>query len=136
MDTPQGLLVPNIKNVNELSILEIAQELSRLMKLGQDGKLTADDLKNGTITLSNVGTIGGTYARPLITPPEVCIGAIGKMRRVPAFVGKSNEVVATNIMYVSWSGDHRIVDGATLTRFSNAWKEYLETPEAMMLNLR
>lgn len=134
MDTPNGLLVPNIKNVQNKSILEIAKELSRLQQLGTQGKLGAEDLKGGTITLSNIGTIGGTYARPLLTPPEVCIGALGKMRKIPVFHG--DKVVPAHVMYVSWSGDHRIVDGATMARFSNAWKDYLEIPEGMMLAMK
>jgi 2-oxoisovalerate dehydrogenase E2 component (dihydrolipoyl transacylase) len=135
MDSPNGLLVPNIKNVQNLSILEIAKELNRLQQLGLQGKLGPNDLKGGTFTLSNIGTIGGTYARPLIAPPEVCIGAIGKIKRVPMF-DKTDRVVPVHIMYISWSGDHRIVDGATLTRFSNCWKDYLENPDGMMLSMK
>ena len=71
MDTPQGLLVPNIKKVDQLSVLEIAEELNRLQDLGLRGKLGEADLKNGTFSLSNIGSIGGTYAKPVIMPSTV-----------------------------------------------------------------
>ena len=77
-DTPHGLLVPNIKRVNEKSILEIAQDLNRLVEAGRANKLSMDDLKGGTFSLSNIGAIGGTYAKPVIVTPQVAIGAIGK----------------------------------------------------------
>ena len=71
MDTPDGLLVPNIKAVQNLSILEIAAELNRLQALGSAGKLSSADLTGGTFTLSNIGTVGGTYTKPVILLPEV-----------------------------------------------------------------
>ncbi|KAJ0065553.1 hypothetical protein NL108_013472, partial [Boleophthalmus pectinirostris] len=80
MDTAQGLLVPNVKNVQVLSVLEIAQELNRLQSLGAAGQLGTSDLTGGTFTLSNIGSIGGTYAKPVILPPEVAIGALGKIQ--------------------------------------------------------
>ncbi|ELR09361.1 hypothetical protein GMDG_03927 [Pseudogymnoascus destructans 20631-21] len=85
MDTPQGLLVPVIKNANALSILSIASELARLQALAKAGNLTTADLTGGTITLSNIGNIGGTYVAPVIVEKEVAILGIGKRRTVPAF---------------------------------------------------
>ncbi|MCI4383391.1 hypothetical protein PGIGA_G00025900 [Pangasianodon gigas] len=135
MDTPQGLLVPNIKNVQMLSIFEIATELNRLQALGVSGQLGTTDLTGGTFTLSNIGSIGGTYAKPVILPPEVAIGALGKIQVLPRFNAK-DEVVKAHIMYVSWSADHRIIDGATMCRFSNLWRSYLENPASMVLDLK
>ena len=83
MDTPIGLLVPNIKGVQQLSVFEIAVELSRLHNLGLAGKLSTQDLSGGTFSLSNIGSIGGTYAKPVILSPEVAIGALGKIYTVP-----------------------------------------------------
>uniref|UniRef100_A0A3Q3RAD9 Dihydrolipoamide acetyltransferase component of pyruvate dehydrogenase complex n=1 Tax=Monopterus albus TaxID=43700 RepID=A0A3Q3RAD9_MONAL len=80
MDTSQGLLVPNVKNVQLLSVFDIAQELNRLQALGAAGQLGTADLTGGTFTLSNIGSIGGTYAKPVILPPEVTIGALGKIQ--------------------------------------------------------
>ncbi|ESO92635.1 hypothetical protein LOTGIDRAFT_120617, partial [Lottia gigantea] len=135
MDTPEGLNVPNIKNVQSLSIFEIAEELNRLQKLGKAGKLGTNDVANGTFSLSNIGTIGGTYAKPVIQPPQVAIGAIGKIQLLPRFDYHGN-VIKSSIMNISWSADHRIIDGATMARFSNKWKSYLENPATMILNLK
>ncbi|KAI9514530.1 hypothetical protein NQZ68_032918 [Dissostichus eleginoides] len=135
MDTSQGLLVPNVKNVQLLSVFEIAQELNRLQALGTAGQLGTNELTGGTFTLSNIGSIGGTYAKPVILPPEVAIGALGKIQVLPRF-DAGGQVVPAHIMNVSWSADHRIIDGATMSRFSNLWKEYLENPAAMVLDLK
>ncbi|XP_071328926.1 lipoamide acyltransferase component of branched-chain alpha-keto acid dehydrogenase complex, mitochondrial isoform X2 [Trachinotus anak] len=135
MDTSQGLLVPNVKNVQLLSVFEIAQELNRLQMLGSVGQLGTGELTGGTFTLSNIGSIGGTYAKPVILPPEVAIGALGKIQVLPRF-GSGGQVVPAHVMKVSWSADHRIIDGATMCRFSNLWREYLENPASMVLDLK
>ncbi|KAK5870400.1 hypothetical protein PBY51_025037 [Eleginops maclovinus] len=135
MDTSQGLLVPNVKNVQQLSVFEIAQELNRLQALGIAGQLGTNELTGGTFTLSNIGSIGGTYAKPVILPPEVAIGALGKIQVLPRF-DAAGQVVRAHIMNVSWSADHRIIDGATMSRFSNLWREYLENPASMVLDLK
>ncbi|XP_073449147.1 lipoamide acyltransferase component of branched-chain alpha-keto acid dehydrogenase complex, mitochondrial [Aquarana catesbeiana] len=135
MDTHQGLIVPNVKNVQVRSIFEIAGELNRLQTLGASGQLGASELTGGTFTLSNIGSIGGTYAKPVILPPEVAIGAIGKLQVVPRFDSRG-QVVKAQIINVSWSADHRIIDGATMSRFSNLWKSYLENPSSMLLDLK
>ena len=135
MDTPQGLLVPNIKKIQTLSVFEIAEELNRLQELGLKGKLGESDLKNGTFSLSNIGSIGGTYAKPVIMPPQVAIGAIGRVQKLPRF-DKDDNLIKAHIMNVSWSADHRIIDGATMARFSNMMKNYIENPTKMILDLR
>ncbi|KAM3914760.1 lipoamide acyltransferase component of branched-chain alpha-keto acid dehydrogenase complex, mitochondrial [Leptodactylus fuscus] len=135
MDTQQGLIVPNVKNIQVRSVFEIAAELNRLQSLGSSGQLGAADLTGGTFTLSNIGSIGGTYAKPVIMPPEVAIGAIGKVQVVPRFDSRG-QVVKAHIINISWSADHRIIDGATMSRFSNVWKSYLENPSTMLLDLK
>uniref|UniRef100_A0A667Z1D5 Dihydrolipoamide acetyltransferase component of pyruvate dehydrogenase complex n=1 Tax=Myripristis murdjan TaxID=586833 RepID=A0A667Z1D5_9TELE len=135
MDTSQGLLVPNVKNVQMLSVLDIAKELNRLQALGASGQLGTADLTGGTFTLSNIGSIGGTYAKPVILPPEVAIGALGKVQVLPRF-DSAGQLIKAQIMKVSWSADHRIIDGATMCRFSNLWREYLENPACMVLDLK
>jgi len=134
MDTPMGLLVPNIKGVQGLSVFEVAVELNRLHQTGLAGKLTQQDLTGGTLTFSNIGTVGGTYAKPVILPPEVAIGALGKIMTVPRYVG--DQLFPHQIMNVSWSADHRCIDGATMARFSNMWKAYLENPASMVLDMK
>lgn len=135
MDTTQGLLVPNIKNVSSRSILEIATECSRLQSLAKDGKLSATDLTGGTITVSNIGSIGGTYVAPVLIQSEVAILGIGKAKTVPAFDDR-DRVVKKDIMNFSWSADHRIVDGATMARMAERVKAFVEEPGLMMVRLR
>jgi len=135
MDTPNGLIVPNIKNVQDLSLLEIAQELNTLQALGAQGKLEKKHLEGGTFTLSNVGAIGGTYASPVLFLPQVAIGALGKIQTLPRF-DDAGQVYAAHIIPVSWSADHRVIDGATMARFSNLMKNYVEQPSAMLLAMK
>lgn len=134
MDTPTGLLVPNIKNVEQKSILEVAEELNRLQQLATAGKLAISDLSGGTFSISNIGSIGGTYMSPVILVPQVAIGAVGKIQALPRFAADGS-VAPVRIMCVSWSGDHRVIDGATMARFSNTWKAYLETPMSMLAEM-
>lgn len=135
MDTPQGLLVPNIKNVSSLSIYSIATELGRLQQLGQAGKLGVAELTGGTITVSNIGSIGGTYVAPLLVSSEVAILGIGRSRTVPAF-DDQGALVKKEVVNFSWSADHRIIDGATLARMAERVRGYVEEPGTMMARLR
>uniref|UniRef100_A0A2P2I5V4 Dihydrolipoamide acetyltransferase component of pyruvate dehydrogenase complex n=1 Tax=Hirondellea gigas TaxID=1518452 RepID=A0A2P2I5V4_9CRUS len=135
MDTVNGLLVPNVKEVQSKTLLEVAQEINRLQELGAKGAIGSADISNGTFTISNIGSIGGTYAKPVIMHPEVAIGAFGKIQKLPRF--DSNGVVfAAHIMQVSWAADHRVIDGATMARFSNMWKNFLENPTLLALYMK
>lgn len=135
MDTPTGLLVPNIKNVQARSVLDIADELSRLSQLARAGKLTPSDLGGGTITVSNIGSLGGTYVAPVIVPTEVAILGVGKSRTVPVFDDTGNVVKGEKVNF-SWSADHRVVDGATMARMAETVRDYIEAPERMIVALR
>lgn len=135
VDTPNGLIVPNIKQVQTKSLLDLAQDLEDLTDRARNNKITNTDLTGGTFSLSNIGAIGGTYCRPIVFVPEVCIGALGGFRAVPQFADDGS-VVRREMMAVSWSADHRVIDGATMARFSNKWKSYLENPAGMVLHLR
>jgi 2-oxoisovalerate dehydrogenase E2 component (dihydrolipoyl transacylase) len=131
VDSKIGLVVPNIKGVQHLSLLEVAKKSNELVDLARQGKLSSADIKGGTISISNIGVLGGTVATPVINTPESAIVALGKIQRLPRF--DENDVIkAVNIMHVSWSGDHRIIDGATMVRFNNLWKSYLENPITML----
>lgn len=135
IDTPQGLLVPNIKNVSSRSILDIAAECNRLQALAKDGKLSVTDLTGGTITVSNIGSIGGTYVAPVLVQSEVAILGIGKAKTVPAF-DDQDRVIKRDIMNFSWSADHRVVDGATMARMGERVRAFVEEPGMMMARLR
>jgi 2-oxoisovalerate dehydrogenase E2 component (dihydrolipoyl transacylase) len=152
MDTPNGLMIPSIKDVTSKSILTIASELELLQVKGQSGHFSREDLSGGTFTLSNIGAIGsGISAFPIIPSPQVCIGALSKVRRIIAvhpqltnnknsslevFGLRSNEEIRIlSEMTVDWSADHRLVDGATMARFSSKWKYLAENPELLIANL-
>ena len=132
VDSKIGLLVPNIKSCQSKNIVDVANELTRLTESAREGRVPPEDLKGGTISISNIGAIGGTIATPIINKPEVAIVALGKLQHLPRF-DKNGHVVSKAIMQVSWSGDHRVIDGGTIARFNNLWKSYLENPSAMMM---
>ena len=131
VDGKTGLLVPNIKNVQDLSLLDIAREVTRLTQAARSGKINPQELSGGTITISNIGAIGGTAATPIINKPEVAIVALGKIQTLPRFDDQGN-LVPRKIMTVSWSGDHRVIDGGTIARFNNVWMGYLKNPTTML----
>ncbi|MCA1930782.1 dihydrolipoyllysine-residue acetyltransferase [Rheinheimera sp.] len=134
VDSKVGLLVPNIKGCQNKSIVQIAQELTKLTDAAREGRVSPAELKGGTITISNIGTIGGTVATPIINKPEVAIVALGKTQLLPRFNAKG-EVEGRSLMQISWSGDHRVIDGGTIARFTNLWKSYLEQPSSMLLSM-
>ena len=109
--------------------------MTRLTDAAREGRVSPDDLKGGTNSISNIGAIGGTTATPIINKPEVAIVALGKLQHLPRFDSQGN-VVSRAIMQVSWSGDHRVIDGGTIARFNNLWKAYLENPAIMMMAMR
>ncbi|WP_372995459.1 dihydrolipoyllysine-residue acetyltransferase [Marinobacter sp.] len=134
VDGKAGLMVPNIKGVESLSLLGIADEVARLTEAARSGRVSQEDLKGGTITISNIGALGGTYAAPIINAPEVAIVALGRTQKLPRF-DANGQVVERAIMTVSWAGDHRIIDGGTIARFCNRWKGFLESPQTMLLHM-
>ncbi|MFY0667387.1 MAG: 2-oxo acid dehydrogenase subunit E2 [Alteromonas stellipolaris] len=135
VDAKIGLLVPNIKVVENLSLFDIAQQMHTTIEQAREGKLGGDALKGGTISISNIGAIGGITATPVINKPEAAIVALGKTQKLPRFAADGS-VEAQNIMMVNWSGDHRIIDGATMVRFNNLWSSYIEEPETMLMHLK
>lgn len=136
MDTPAGLIVPNIKNVEKLSISEVADELARLQQAAQTGKFASADLKGGTISISNIGTVGGTYVAPVIVDSEVAIMGLGKAKHVPRFEKGSDTVTKSLVGNMSWSGDHRVLDGVTLARMAERFKNYVEDPELALMDIK
>ena len=134
VDSKVGLLVPNIKRVQTKSILDLATDITKLTNDARSGRVASNDLKEGTITISNIGAIGGTVATPIINKPEVAIVALGKVQQLPRFDQHGN-VQARSVMQVSWSGDHRVIDGGTIARFCNLWKSFLEKPSNMLVHM-
>ena len=134
VDSKVGLLVPNVKQVQNKSIIDLAKDITRLTNAARAGRVESSDLKGGTISISNIGAIGGTVATPIISKPEAAIVALGKLQTLPRFNDKG-EVEARKIMQVSWSGDHRIIDGGSIARFCNLWKSFLEKPSNMLVHM-
>jgi 2-oxoisovalerate dehydrogenase E2 component (dihydrolipoyl transacylase) len=135
IDSPAGLLVPVIRNVQSHSIESLSAEIARLSNLARAGKLSSADLSGATFTLSNIGSIGGTAVAPVIVTPQVGILGIGRARVVPAF-GENGELVKKDECVFSWSADHRVIDGAMAARCAEAVRGYLEHVESMLVRLR
>jgi pyruvate dehydrogenase E2 component (dihydrolipoamide acetyltransferase) len=131
IDTPEGLVVPVIKDADKLSIFEISQKITELSDKAKARKLTLDDMKDGTFTLTNYGSIGGMFATPVINYPQAGILGIGRIIKKP--IVKNDQVVAGNVLPLSLSVDHRIVDGGEASRFMNSMLEYLSDPVMMMM---
>ncbi|KAF2833058.1 branched-chain alpha-keto acid dehydrogenase E2 component [Ophiobolus disseminans] len=135
VDSPAGLLVPVIKNVQDHSIASLAQEITRLATLARNGKLSSADLTGATFTVSNIGSIGGTAVAPVIVTPQVGILGIGKARVVPAF-DEAGELVKKEECVFSWSADHRVVDGAYVARAAEEVRKCVEGVEGMLIRMR
>lgn len=129
-DTPQGLMVPVIKGADRKTIWEIASEITDLSEKARSGKIGLDDLRGGTFTLTNAGSIGGVFATPVINHPEVGILGVNAIRQRP--VVKDNQIVIRDMMFLSISVDHRVVDGADAARFMNRLVYFLSEPTRLV----
>jgi len=132
-DTSEGLLVPVVKNVDRKSILEVAHDITELAEKARLGKLAIDDMKNGTITVTNIGSVGGLYATPIINHPQVAIIGIYKIQKKPVVI--DNEIKIREIMGVTATCDHRLLDGAQAARFLNRFMKRLENPQSLLLEM-
>jgi pyruvate dehydrogenase E2 component (dihydrolipoamide acetyltransferase) len=115
-DTPQGLVVPVIRDADKKGVIDIAKEMSDLAKLARDGKLKPDQMQGGTFTISSLGGIGGTYFTPIINAPEVAI--MGSCRSFHKMVWDGKQATPRLIQPLSLSWDHRVIDGAAAARFN------------------
>lgn len=134
VDTPKGLLVPVVNNCEHKSIIDIAKEINELAELAREGKLTGEQMRGSTFTISSVGSLGGQVFTPIINYPEVAILGIGKIIKKP-IVNSNNEIVIGDMVTFSLTFDHRIVDGADAARFLKRYIELIENPEEMLMNL-
>jgi pyruvate dehydrogenase E2 component (dihydrolipoamide acetyltransferase) len=131
VDTPEGLLVPVVRDARRLSILDLAAALQDLARRARERQLAPAELKGGTFTVSNYGALGGIWGTPIINPPEAAILGVGRIEEVPMV--RDGQVVARPMIPFSLTFDHRIIDGATAHRFLNALVEHLEDPDLMLL---
>ncbi|KAJ3525057.1 hypothetical protein NM208_g6858 [Fusarium decemcellulare] len=137
VDTPKGLIVPVIRNVQRHSIVSLASETERLSRLARDGKLSPDELKGATMLVSNIGSIGGQVVAPIIMPPMVMTIAVGQSQHVPVFreEGGTEKVAKREQVILSWSADHRVLDGATIARCAGEMAFWLENINMLSLTL-
>lgn len=132
VDTEDGLVVPVIRDVDQLTIAELAQKVMEIAEKGRTRQLSLNDMKDGTFTVTNYGSIGGLYAVPVINYPQAAILGIGRLFEKPIF--KGTEVVKGSFFPLSLSVDHRIVDGGETTRFINTVIAYLNEPVLMLMD--
>ena len=126
VDTPRGLLVPVIRDVDQKNIIQIAVELQELAGRARDRKLTLDEMQGGTFTVTNLGGIGGTSFTPIVNWPEVAI--LGVSRSAPRPVFREGSLVPRTMLPLSLSYDHRLIDGAKAARFLRWLSDSLEDP--------
>ncbi|WP_226675329.1 dihydrolipoamide acetyltransferase family protein [Mesobacillus jeotgali] len=136
VDTPEGLIVPVIRNVEQKNLNQIHEEMKRLTKLAQDDKLTVKDISGGTFTISNVGPLGGSIgATPIIQHPQTALVSFHKTKKRPV-VTDQDEIAIRSIMNLSMAFDHRVADGATAVAFTNRFAQLIENPKMMLLELK
>ena len=131
VDTEKGLVVPVVRDVDRLSIPQLAQALADVAEKARKFKFAPDDQIGGTFTVSNLGAVGGIYSTPIINPPQVAILLIGRSRKMPVIV--DDKIEPRLMMPLSLSYDHRLIDGATAARFLNDVKAKLQAPGRLLL---
>ena len=131
VDTPKGLLVPVVRDVDRKSVVEISRDIVELAQRARDSKITVDEMKGATITITNIGSISGQWATPIINPPEVSILGMYRVFEQPVWKGGSFQPVRT--MNFSLTSDHRLIDGAVAARFMSQFIERVENPSLILL---
>jgi pyruvate dehydrogenase E2 component (dihydrolipoamide acetyltransferase) len=129
-DTPQGLVVPVIRNAADKPLLAIARELAELSTKAREGKASAEEMRGGTFTVSSLGGIGGTFFTPIVNAPEVAILGVGRATQKPIWQGDA--FAPRLILPLSLSYDHRVIDGATGVRFTSFLVQALAEPERLV----
>ena len=130
--TAQGLIVPVVHDADRKDVGQIAREIEKLSQEARTGKIRLDDLRGGTFTITSIGGIGGLFSTPVINHPEVAILGLGKIVKRPVFAEGGN-IRPADLIYLSLSCDHRVVDGAVGAAFCNAVIRRLSNPAALLL---
>jgi len=129
--TDAGLMVPVVDNADRKGLLGIADEMNELVEAARDRSIDVEDMQGGTFSITNFGAIGGEYATPIINYPEAAILGLGAIKEKPRVM--DGEIVPRKVMTISLSIDHRVIDGSEAAGFTNVIKEYLESPELLLL---
>lgn len=132
VDTPKGLLVPVVKGVDQKSVIDISKEVSELAERARNSKITVDEMKGATITVTNIGSIAGQWATPIINPPETAILGMYRISTNPVWDGSCFQPVRT--MNFSLTADHRLIDGALSARFMSQFVERVEKPSLILID--
>jgi pyruvate dehydrogenase E2 component (dihydrolipoamide acetyltransferase) len=133
-DSPEGLLVPVLRNADRLTLLEIASKLEKLIEGARKRTLALPELSGSTFTLNNIGSFGGGSGTPIINHPEVAILAVGRLQEKA--IVQQGTIVARPIMPLALSFDHRLIDGALAGKFLARFKELVENPQQLMLDMQ
>jgi 2-oxoglutarate dehydrogenase complex dihydrolipoamide succinyltransferase (E2) component len=129
-DTPNGLLVPVLKDVDEKDIFELSAEIEKLAAMARTGELGRDEVQGSTFTITNLGSIGGLFATPIVNYPEVAILGTHRISKRP--VVRDGKIEARDMMYLSLSFDHRVMDGAYGARFMNRIIDIIQDPKKIL----
>ena len=132
--TDNGLVVPVIHNVDQKPIIDLANNINDLAVKAREGKLSPEDVKGGTFSITNIGSLGGLFSFPIINVPEAAILGVHSIKKRPVVL-EDDSIVARQMLYLSLSFDHRVIDGAEAAMFTSYLIELLETPESLMLEL-
>jgi len=130
---PNGLVVPVIKGADQKNVIQLAREIGRLSSSARAGNSSIDDLRGSTFTVTSIGNIGGLISTPIINHPEVGIVGIGKIVRQPVY-DESGSLTPADMVYLSFSFDHRVVDGAIGAEFGNLIIRQLENPALLLVD--
>ena len=125
VDTPQGLTVPVIRDVDKKSILELSEELMEISSKAINKKLRPDELKGGSFTISSLGSIGGSFFTPIINPPEVAILGVSRSNWEPVYDNNSGKFIPRYILPFSLSYDHMVIDGVAGAAFTSKFSSIL-----------
>ena len=128
--TPRGLIVPNIKDADKMSMLELAQAIEQLAATAREGKTSPAEMKDGTITITNIGVFGVDTGTPILNPGEVAIVALGSIRPKPWVV--NNEIQVRQVTTIGATFDHRVVDGDVASRFVQDVASVIEEPALLL----
>jgi pyruvate dehydrogenase E2 component (dihydrolipoamide acetyltransferase)/2-oxoisovalerate dehydrogenase E2 component (dihydrolipoyl transacylase) len=129
---PQGLIVPVVQEADKKDLLQVARDIERLSAQARAGRARLEDLRGGTFTITSVGNLGGLISTPIINHPEVGILGVGKVVKRPVYDATGN-IRPADIVYLSLSFDHRVVDGAVGTAFGNAIIRQMQNPVAILV---
>ncbi len=132
VNTSEGLVVPVIRDVDKKNMLQLAKDIAEVAQRARDHKLTPEDVRAGTFSITNVGSLGGLFSFPIINLPDAAILGIHSIKKRPVVL-EDDSIVPRHMMYMSVSFDHRLVDGADAVFFTNRLVELLQNPEGLML---